>query len=148
MSSLNCEYIRDVYPDVLNGTLPEAQAFLVRRHIAWCAECRGEAALVDALRAAERPLPVGLHERIMAASRMRFSRVRRSGLAMAATLAAVMIGGALLQRDPPDQPQQQVRWNAAGLGFVGVEDAMLTGKGSIEDLSVEELEKLLGEIES
>jgi anti-sigma factor RsiW len=147
MNNFNCEYIREVYPDVLNGTLDPAQAFIVRKHIDSCDECRADTAIIEQIRAARIPVPSGLHERVMQAALRPVKRwsVRRSDLAMAATLAAVLIGGTLLKESKRTDADTVA---TPGLGFVSVEDAMLTGKGSIEDLSVEELEKLLGEIES
>jgi hypothetical protein len=144
--NLNCEYVRDVYPDVLNQSTDVATATAVRAHIARCADCREESALIEQLHGVAVPVPGGLHERIM--SELSRPAPRRFGmrhLAYAATIAAAAIGGSILlgQRDD-SQPAAEV----GGLGFVSVEDAMVTGTSSLSDLTIEELEALLGEIES
>jgi hypothetical protein len=144
--NLNCEYVREVYPDVLNQTADMATATAVRAHIARCADCREEAALIEQLHGVAMPIPSGLHERIV--SELSRPAPRRFGmrhLAYAATVAAAVIGGSILfgQRDD-SRPVAEVE----GLGFVSVEDAMVTGTSSLSDLTIEELEALLGEIES
>ena len=93
-------------------------------------------------------VPAGLHERVLHAHAQQAQRrpSYRRHLALAATVAAAVIGGSLLfqtQEVPvPDVPVVQE------LGFVTVEDAMVSGTTSLQDLTVEELEQLLGEIES
>lgn len=144
--NLNCEYVREVYPDVLNNTADAALKTAVRAHIARCADCRAEAALMDELHAVAVAVPSGLHERIVTGlSRPSPRRFGLRHLAYAATLAAAVIGGSiLLNPGEPTQPADTTQ----GLGFVTVEDAMLTGTSSLRDLTIEELEALLGEIES
>lgn len=147
MKTLNCEYVRDVYPDVLNGTAASELAQAVRAHVASCDECRGEVAVLEMIHAAPVTVPAGLHARVTKAvlqpkQRWRFSR---NELAMVATLAVALIGGSvLLQTTSQPRPEEAKQ----GFGFVSVEDAMMSGKASLDDLSVEELETLLQEIES
>jgi anti-sigma factor RsiW len=156
MMKLNCEYVRDVYPDVVNGTAEPSLELAVRAHLAECEECRAEAALVDALHAEQIVLPAGLHERVARAAvqpQRRAWHLRRSDIAMAATLAAALLGGGLylqLQDDTPAPATANAVQHtpAHGLGSVGVEDAMISGKSSLDDLSIEQLEKLLGEVQS
>lgn len=151
MTDLNCEYVRDVYPDVLNGRVDGSAARLVYAHMAACDECRAEAALLEALHAqpAQAP-PAGLHERIVlnavrARSRRRWSR---SDLAMAATLAAALIGGSVIMQGRRAETGKRTVVSETAIGFVNVDGIMLSGKASLDDLSVEELETLLGEMES
>lgn len=151
MNTLNCEYVREVYPDVLRGQADAELATAVRAHIAGCAECRAEAELIALLFGASVPVPAGLHARVMreleAAPRAR--RIAPRHLAMAATVAAALIGGTLLidsTRPPAATPVSTSQ--ESGLGVVTVDAAMATGTGSLEDLTIEELEQLLGEIES
>jgi ABC-type glucose/galactose transport system permease subunit len=98
-------------------------------------------------------LPIGLQERVVAGV-ISAPRTRRSGgrqWAIAATVAATLIGGAVMWnvvRHPEAQPTVAVRNQENGLGVVSVEAAMVSGTGSLQDLTVEELEQLLGEIES
>lgn len=150
MTDLNCEYVRDVYPDVLNGKSDASLAQRVRAHVAACDECRAEAMLLEALHAQPARPPAGLHERVVHhATRTRpRRRLSRSELAMAATLAAALIGGSVIMQGKRDTTGEQTVAAEAAIGFVGVEGAMLSGKVSLDDLSVEELETLLGEMES
>jgi len=151
---ISCEYIRDVYPDVRNGTAPPEVANLMRAHVASCDECRAEIALLDAVRAQSIAVPAGLHARVMhaVAQRPATGEVRHAGgrIVMAAAVAAALVGGSfLLQYTTRPSARARASASASGgigsVGAVGVEDAMLSGKTSLEDLSVEQLEKLLGE---
>ena len=150
MKTLNCEYVREIYPDVLNGKTDANTATSVRAHLAACPECRVEADLIEALFASRVEVPAGLHERVMGvvAAGPAPRRIAPRHLAMAATLAAALIGGSVLlnsQRSVGPAGPARVE---SGLGVVTVEAAMVSGTGSLKDLSVEELEQLLGEIES
>jgi predicted anti-sigma-YlaC factor YlaD len=142
----HCDYVRDVYPDVLNGEADAAVAQQVRTHIATCDACSAEAAIVAALRAQRTDAPIGLAERISASmasppARQGISRVR---LVMAASVAIALIGGSALLRSRGET----VTPAPNGYGFVSVESAMLSGKASLSDWSEEELEMLLEEMES
>jgi predicted anti-sigma-YlaC factor YlaD len=150
MTDLNCEYVRDVYPDVLNGKLDASLAQRVRAHVAACDECRGEAALLEALHAHPTQVPAGLHERVVRnATRVRpVWRWSRADLAMVATLAAALIGGSVIMQGRRIGAGERTVPAEAAIGYVGVEGTMLSGKASLDDLSVEELETLLGEMES
>lgn len=151
---MNCEWVRDMYPDVLHGKVEAAVAERVRTHVGSCDECRGEIALLEAIHAQNAPVPAGLHERILDAvgrPAPRF-RIQAGRIAMAATVAAALIGGSLILHQQVPAPAHMEAGPAAaaatahhGIGAVGVEDAMLSGKTSLDDLTVEQLEKLLGE---
>jgi predicted anti-sigma-YlaC factor YlaD len=156
MTNLNCEYVREVYPDVLNGTAASSVVHDIRAHIASCDECRADIAVLDALHAHVVHVPAGMHERVRQAVLQPRSRWRlsRSEIAMAATLAGAIITGSVLMQSPQSVEQKPaaravpaVAQPHQTLGTVGVEDAMLSGKSSLDDLSVEQLKKLLGEID-
>jgi hypothetical protein len=143
--NLNCEYVREAYPDVLNNVADTATTTAVRSHIARCAECREEAALIEELHRAVVQVPAGLHQRIaVQLSQPAVRPFRLRNLAYAATVAAAVIGGSILLNPRQEEPAP----DSAGLGFVTVEDAMVSGTSSLGDLTIEELETLLGEIES
>ena len=151
MNTMNCEYVREVYADVLHGRAAAETVTAVRAHLAGCADCRDEIRLIEALHAATVTVPAGLHERVMGdvanSSPARGPAPRR--WAMAATVAAALIGGTVLlnsDRSPVNPPAAAAE--DGGLGFVTVEAAMVSGTSSLQDLTVEELEQLLGEIES
>jgi predicted anti-sigma-YlaC factor YlaD len=145
MTNWTCETVRDAYPDAVNGKLDGARMELLRAHVAACDECQSEIALLDSIHAQTPPLPPGLYERVVtsvSAPRRSGARARRV-LALAATVALALIGGSVLVQSALNG----ARANRA-VGFVSVENAMLTGKASLDDFSVEELEQLLKEIES
>jgi anti-sigma factor RsiW len=148
---MNCDYVREVYADVMHGRAAAETVTAVRAHLAGCMDCREEVRLVEALHAATVAVPAALHERVMGdlanASPARGPAPRR--LAMAATVAAALIGGTvLLNNDRSRSNPAGTASEDGGLGFVTVEAAMVSGTGSLQDLTVEELEQLLGEIES
>ena len=153
MNELNCEYVRDVYPDALNGQADAALSAAVRAHVAQCADCREEAEAVAAIFAGSLLAPAHLHERVMnqysAGESPRVGRMRYA--ALAATVAAALIGGSIWWNQTGNTDTQAVVVNepaAPDLGAVTVEAALVSGKQSLQDLSIEELEQLLGEIES
>ena len=150
MTDLNCEYIRDVYPDVLHGNADASLEQRVRTHITTCDECRAEAGLLETLHAQPARSPAGLHDRVVrnaTGPRPRW-RWSRSDVAMAATLAAALIGGSVIMQNRRAETVERGVAVEAAIGFVNVEGIMLSGKASLDDLSMEELETLLGEMES
>ena len=152
MNEFNCEYVREVYPDVLHGQAEAATVAAVRAHLDACAECREEAELIELLLSVRQQVPAGLHDRVVTTLQTapRRSRFPRKYMALAATLAAALIGGSLLldTTQPTDPRAGAESPKNGGLGVITVEAAMVTGTGSLQDLTVEELEQLLGEIES
>lgn len=144
MNTMSCDTVRDLYPDLVNEKLDATTAVRVRSHISSCDECSAEIAILDSIR---RPIevPIAFENRVVQATRKR-PRIGRGELAMAATLAFALIGGSAIVQM---QSRAIVPVSApAHVGVVGVEDAMLTGTRSLDDLSIEELQKLLGEMES
>lgn len=116
MMAITCEIVRDALPDVLAGRQvgPEAKAVLA--HVAECAECSAEAALVAALARAPERAPAGLEARIRQTSRRQPAR-RRFDLGRAALLAAgvgsVLLGSSLYLRSRGEGPPVQVDGRAA-----------------------------------
>lgn len=155
MKELNCEYVRDVYPDVLNGSgsgsgsgrLGWGAEQQVRAHLAACEDCRAEAAVLELLHAQRLVAPEGLdtHALTALARSTRSTRVPRHALALAASVAIALVGGSVLLQIPARTAAPVA---VKAYGFVGVEDAMLSGKASLNDLSEAELELLLQEMES
>jgi hypothetical protein len=151
MNTLNCEFVREVYADVLHGHAEPAQAEAIRRHVETCGDCRSELALVRQLLAAPLDVPAGLEARVLTnvrATRPAWPRVR---WLLAAVLAFAVLGGALLFRSVQRERLPEslvVREDQSGLGVMGVEGALVSGSATLRDLSIEELEQLLGEMES
>jgi hypothetical protein len=152
MNELNCEFVRDVYPDMLDGTADAPTSDAVRAHLVSCAECRAEAEAVTAIFAGALIAPPSLHARVMTEYRASVAQPTRFGfgirqVAVAATVAAAVIGGSVLFRSSNEQVQPTAVAEAP-IGAVTVEAAFVSGTESLQDLTVEELEQLLGEIDS
>jgi anti-sigma factor RsiW len=144
MNRYDCEAIRDMLPALLRGEMLPHEAAALELHLASCEACRAEADIVRLLQTTLAPVPPGLEARVLGAVRRR--RVRSAvpaRLALAATLAAAVFGGALFfSRDAagPDADLDSVSWAVA-------EDPLLHGGSELHDLSVEELELLLDELD-
>lgn len=144
MNRYDCEAIRDMLPSLIRGEMLPHEAASAEVHLDGCADCRAEANIVRLLQNGLAPVPPGLETRVLAAVRRRsVMRGLPARLAMAATLAAAVIGGSLIfdrtgDRNPADL--EAVSWAAA-------EDPLLHGGSELQDLSVEELEMLLVELD-
>jgi hypothetical protein len=145
MTNWTCEVVRDAYPDAQNGRLDAMRVDMIRAHLASCADCRSEIDVLDVIHAQPMAVPAGLHERVVAAARQpqRPYWQSRRVLSLAATVALALVGGSVLMQTAGSEAR-----TARPVGFVSVENAMLTGKASLDDYSVAELEKLLEEIDS
>ncbi|CAN5761468.1 hypothetical protein BH23GEM10_BH23GEM10_10280 [soil metagenome] len=160
MSIYDCEAMRDLLPVFVHGeSLPHERA-AAELHLDVCADCAREAELVRLLQHAFEPMPAGLETRVLNAVRAappgptpRFAPAR---LAMAATVALTLIGGAFALnylRAPGGEPGQLLTAEfdlpgAALFGWVAYGDPMLHGGATLDELTVGELELLLAELES
>lgn len=166
MNGYDCETIRDEIPALLRGELLTHEVAALEQHLGGCAECRAEVDIVRLLQSTLAPVPAGLEARVLGAVRsgrlidnaphgtrtagdrfrsgpIRLIRSAPARLAMAATVAAAVLGGSLmLGRDGTelDVDLDSVSWAAA-------EDPLLHGGSELHDLSVEELELLLEELD-
>lgn len=160
MSLYDCEAVRDLLPAFVRGeALPHEQA-AVEVHLHVCADCASEEKLVRLLRHAFEPLSASLETRVLTAVRAAPAKSTRrltpARLAMAATVALTLIGGALVVnslRTPSAAPGQLLTAEldlpgAALFGWVADGDPMLHGGATLDELTVEELEVLLAELES
>jgi predicted anti-sigma-YlaC factor YlaD len=145
MTIWTCDVVRDAYPDALNGRLDAMRVDMIRAHVASCDECRSEIEVLDAIHAQSLPVPAGLEERVLVAALQprRPHWQSRGILSLAATVALALIGGSILVQTTNTEKRA-----TRPVGFVSVENAMLTGKASLDDYSVAELEQLLEEIDS
>lgn len=154
MNDVNCDYVRDALPDLLmergseNRGTGMVHAPQLRAHLAACDDCRAEAAVLELLSIQRVTAPSGLEARVVSALAQPQPRARvpRHVLALAASVAIALVGGSVLLQVPRSTADPVV--NVRVYGFVGVEEAMLSGKASLNDLSEEELEMLLLEMES
>jgi predicted anti-sigma-YlaC factor YlaD len=161
MNRYDCETVRDLLPLHVRSQLLSHEATAVDLHLGGCAECTEEGSLVRVLAGALPAVPAGLEERVLRLSRQpapaRWTPARwASGrLAMAATFAAAIFGGALvLQRagydiTPDALPGGLVMDDmSAALGWMVGDDPLLRGGSTLQELSLEELELVLAELDS
>ncbi|NJD09076.1 MAG: hypothetical protein FIB01_01080 [Gemmatimonadetes bacterium] len=151
MRTLTCEQVRELLPE----HLAESPDSSVAQHLATCFECRAEAKLLAAVQGAVPRVPAGLEAKVLQRVRLRPGPRAWLGtrqLALAATLAAAVIGGSVLLRslgpgqhrptDPPSAP-------ATRAGALPVlEDPAVYGGSVLSNLTDTELESLLTRMES
>jgi predicted anti-sigma-YlaC factor YlaD len=156
MTSYDCETTRDLAPLRIRDDLLPHEATRVDMHLADCAECAAETALVRTLAAAAQAAPAGLDTRVIAAVRRPARRGwLHAGAGMAAAVAAALIGGALLMQSagpdvaPAAAPGSLVFDDspAPAVSWVMSDDPLLNG-GGLYELSVEQLEFILAELDS
>lgn len=143
MNRYDCEAIRDLLPSLTRGEVLPHEATIAQLHLDNCDECRAEADIVRVLQESLAPVPAGLETRVITAVRRRsLLRSRPARLALAATLAAAVIGGSLVYDRARgfDLDVEAVTWAAA-------QDPLLHGSSELHELSVEQLELLLEEME-
>lgn len=162
--------IRDLLPQRVHGTLAAADAALVAQHLSSCAECRDEAALLEHVRDA---LAYGVPRVDVAATVAALPTPRkdapktaeprwlvsRSWQYAAAAGLVLAVGGGIVWRRSPASEQVLV---ADSLGVVArpakstdapagtsarLEDGITFG-GGLSDLSLNDLQALLGQIDS
>ncbi|HEX7090280.1 MAG TPA: zf-HC2 domain-containing protein [Longimicrobiales bacterium] len=157
MSAMDCETARDLLPLLRGAGLSARDRAGLEAHIAGCEGCRAEAELLAMLRRTPATPPAGLVERILDALPARRPRQRRAVglLALAATLAgAVLVGKGvvqdLLDADAPGGPAASADLPAELLQpFWPGDDELAAGIApALHQLSVDELEVLLAELES
>jgi hypothetical protein len=156
MNRYDCESVRDLLPLKVRGQLLSHEAAAVELHVLGCGECREEQSLVSVLAQSALPVPTELEGRVLTAVRRPAPRRWAPGrLAMAATVAAAILGGALvLQRSgfdiTPDLMPGSLVFDDSTPAFswaIG-DDPMLRGAAALHDLSMEELELVLAELDS
>lgn len=156
MMEFNCEHVRDLLPELLSDRLDAVTTASVRAHIARCEECQADYAVAERVLDTRFRLPAGLEQRVIAASvGRRGFQWTRGRMAAAATIAVAVIGGStwlsqmLPRHGMPLGPVPIAESTAApAAGFIGVDDAFVSGTSSLSDLTVEELQKLLVEMGS
>jgi hypothetical protein len=156
MMEFNCENVRDLLPELISDRLDSVATASVRSHIARCVECQEEYEVALRVAGTRLRVPAGLEQRVIAAAvGRRGFQWTRGRMAAAATIAVAVIGGStwlsqmLPRHDTPVRPVPIAESTAApAAGFIGVDDAFVSGTSSLSDLTVEELQKLLVEMGS
>jgi hypothetical protein len=152
MKPLTCETVRDLVPDLPGRRLDHFEDAAVRAHLRGCADCQVEYELVSAIAAARLTVPAGLSERVVQGALNRRAGSWTGVTALAASITVAVLGGSLLlqQMLPRTETLRPpvVEVSEVGAGWLGVEDAFVSGAASLRDLSEAELEKLLSELGS
>jgi hypothetical protein len=152
MKTMSCEYVRDIAPELLAQRVDAKTDAAVRAHLQSCADCHAELAVASAVVSARLAVPAGLDRRIESALRGRVPARRHWPIAAAAAVVVAMLGGSALIHSVLDRAQNTGEGAAVtegqGAGWFSVDDAFMSGASSLRDLSVEELEKLLVELDS
>jgi len=156
MSEMSCDQVRDALPDRLAGRLDPSADALVALHLRGCGECRAEAGLLERILEPV-AVPFGLETRVLAAVRnrrgsilpFRFPATRHS--AMAATVVFALVTASLLARRGRSASDENAFWtdtaDDAALVWSAYDDPLVPGSAGLSSLSVEELERVLKEME-
>ena len=152
MNGLTCAEASDRLPDWVAGRLVPEDAGAVAGHVASCADCAADAALMRALRAGAPAPPAGLGARIGAAVRAAEPVPARTGRpswrAWAGSAAAVLVLaiGALLTRDAgPGEDGGLGRLTAEQSVWIA-DDGIVAGAPVLDELPEEQLAALLEEM--
>lgn len=151
MTRITCERARDLIPDEPAGLSGAGSRQALEEHLAECAECRAEADVVRAVRRAVVPVPANLESRVLASAHGRATaRWGTTGqLAMAATLAAAVLGGTLLFRGLEERSEPAAEASPGEAATVPLlEDPLLRGGSVLGQLTEAELQILLERLES
>lgn len=153
MKTSTCDTVRDRLPGLATGEVTADEAFTVERHLAACAECAGERDVLTLLRSGMPEVPAGLEARIARAVRVGTPVKARTrpvpSYAVAAGLACVVLTGSLLLRNglSPLADRPESIGSEVSMGWPTV-DPILRAAPVLTDLTVEQLESLLAELES
>jgi predicted anti-sigma-YlaC factor YlaD len=150
MSRVNCELVAEQLPDRLQERLGEIARLQVDEHLATCTDCRSVRDLMMAMGRTRPSVPDGLHERVLeAVASPRRRQWIPSHVAMAATVVfALVTAGLLLSPGSPFNGGDRGDDVAATASAVQSNDPLLHGGPGLGQLSVDELERLLAEMDS
>lgn len=158
--NVGCDFHGDALADLELGRLSVERAREVEDHLAACQECRASLPTIQAVRANAVQVPEGLESRIRDAVGRSSGRVpsrvpSRSWAALLAAAAALAVVWLGVGRDPGIAPEAVPDTGAEAMveghqpyGSFPAWDGVVAGDPVLSDLSVEELERLLEEMES
>lgn len=167
MKSPECEGVQEFLPEWISGLLEEGREEELRNHLTTCAGCRQEEALLRVILDVRPEPPAGLEERIQARVREELSPGTRSGnlrvlrprrgrqwapawALSAAALAIVSLGiGVLWNGEAPEiitEPLEVAAQEPLPEAWLW-DDGMVAGAPVYDDLTDEELEALIEEME-
>ncbi|MEX0906761.1 MAG: zf-HC2 domain-containing protein [Gemmatimonadota bacterium] len=160
MNRYDCDRVQDLLPSLARGELLFHERESTQSHVNACDACRDELALVLLIQQALDPVPAALEARVLAAidgahapaGRNSLLRWPPARLAMAAAVTMAVIGGSLLaDRFGGLSPggQATTDFDLAGVSVLDWSgNDPLLHPAPIEELTVEELEALLAELDS
>jgi anti-sigma factor RsiW len=160
--STGCEFYADALVDLAAGSLEEGRAERVKAHLESCEDCRAALAVIREVRRSPAPVPHDLEARIRAAVRGGSSApapIRRPAPwrgwrpwalpALAAAALALWVGGtAILSGGSAGDGQvTEVAVEYDPYGAWPASDGMVAGDLVLSELTVDELEALLEEMQ-
>jgi len=168
--------IRDQLPEYVHGVLPADAAALVCAHLAECEDCRAEVALLGNVRAAlsqgtpvmdvasivaALPAPRVAAPRVAARRAPRRFAVTAVWQYAAAAALVLAVGSIALWRSAPDGADQRLADSSSAVAVPGTAASMptdaavvvqsehgMTFGGGLSDLSLNDLQSLLGQMDS
>lgn len=145
-----CESVRDRLPEFLHARLDEGDRRALRRHVAECEDCAAELHLLEAVQADRVTLPPELEARVLRAAgatrhRPRWGTPGRVAMAASVTLALVTAG--VLQWRTSAGTDDAVE-ALAPPPWPSADEPLMRGGPALNQLSLDELESLLEELES
>lgn len=164
--STGCEFYADALVELARGDLERGRAERVEGHLAGCEACRDALAVIRAVRAVPAPVPEGLAVRIrdtirdggaeatpapVRTTRARSPRGWRPWVLPVAAVAALAlwIGAAeILTPEPGSGTGSEVTMEYDPYGAWPGSNGEVAGELVLSELSVEELEALLEEMQS
>lgn len=151
--------VRDRLPELMHNRLSGEALVIVRAHVADCADCRAELALLEQLRAAAVAPRIDASRVVAGLPRYRavpaWRRMAGSAQLRAAAAVLLLIGGYTVLRNAPQRPAQPVvqvetpatAELAIGESFEGLSDsdlaAMVDAIGDLEAVTPEPVEEPL-----
>ena len=149
MSDKNCAIVRGLIPEFVIGRLGEHEIDMVECHISECPSCRGELKLVQMIFVSRPKVPATQTEvvtrRVIDDLRIPF-RARHT--LSAAAIAALALGVGIASNPPTDVaievPSFAYEIEAEDVWLI--DDALVAGAPSFEDLSDEALSELIEEL--
>jgi anti-sigma factor RsiW len=153
---LDCDAVRDTLPLLVRGETASQAAAAVAAHLERCEECRAEQEIVSLVHELAEEVPANLEARVLAAvHRHTTRRWAPTRLAMVATVAAAVLGGSLLFDrwgddlvPTPNGAALVYDDNPAVVSWAVSDDPLLQSGTTLQQLSVEELELILAELDS
>jgi predicted anti-sigma-YlaC factor YlaD len=159
MNGYDCDTMRELLPAYVRNELLPHEKPAAASHLDVCASCAAEATVLRLVHDAQPTVPPELEARVLLAVRRPAQRAlwQPARLALAATVAAAVLGGSLIvdrtgllrrTTDPSRAMGSLDEGDASALSWAAAEDPLLHGSFALQQLSVEELELLLAELES